>query len=68
MRKRRHHLTKAEEAALAADIALSRTLTTKELMRKYSASRSLVDAVKRKTPRIECSTLCTGPHAADKIS
>lgn len=51
LRKVRHHLTAAEEAALTADITLSRALTTKELMRKYNASRSLVDSVKRKVPR-----------------
>lgn len=49
MRKQRHKLTAAEEAALAADILLRESLVTKALMRKYNASRSLVDRVSRET-------------------
>lgn len=49
MRKARHKLTDEQEAALAADLALREQLVTKELMRKYNASRSLIDRVSRET-------------------
>lgn len=46
MRKRRRaSLTPEEEAAIAADLALRKTLTTKMLMRKYNCSRSVIDKV-----------------------
>jgi hypothetical protein len=48
MRKTRHNLTPIEEAALAADLALRDMLSTKALMRKYDASRTLIDNIKRK--------------------
>lgn len=49
MRKLAHRLDPTEEALLIADINLRRTLTTKSLMRRYNASRSLVDKYVRMT-------------------
>lgn len=49
MRKRRHKLSPEEEHALVADIQLRDSLVTKLLMRKYNASRSLIDRVSRGT-------------------
>jgi len=46
-RKPRHNLTAVEEAALAADLSLREALVTKVLMRKYNASRTVIDRVKR---------------------
>jgi Holliday junction resolvase-like predicted endonuclease len=51
VRKSRHKLTTEEEAALAADLILREQLVTKLLMRKYNASRSLIDRVSRETKR-----------------
>ena len=51
MRKRRRRLTAEEQSDLLADIILSRSLTTKKLMLKYNASRSLIDTMKRRVPR-----------------
>lgn len=51
--KPRRYLSPAEETQLAADIRLRESLRTKELMRKYNASRSLVDTVARKSKMLE---------------
>lgn len=54
MRKPRHKLSNDEEASLAADLILREQLVTKELMRKYNASRSLIDRVSRETKQNAC--------------
>lgn len=55
MRKPRHKLTDEQEAALASDLLLRERLVTKELMRKYNASRSLIDRVSRETKQNACT-------------
>jgi len=67
MRKPRHKLTAQEEAALAADLLLREQLVTKELMRKYNASRSLIDRISREVKQNACIQIEAIPQSCGTI-
>ncbi len=68
MRKPRHKLSVREETALAADLLLRDQLVTKELMRKYNVSRSLIDRVSRETKQNACIQIEASAQSSGTIS